>query len=58
MIVVQFDLYYPQGASKVPVVFWVHGGGYVVVVVNKEGAKRICDLLSRSRTSGSGFIEL
>ena len=39
-----FDLYYPQGASKVPVVFWVHGGGYVGG--DKEGAKEFATYLA------------
>jgi acetyl esterase len=40
-----FDLYYPKGAEKaLPVVFWVHGGGYVGG--DKEGTKEFATYLA------------
>ena len=44
MIVVHLTSIIPKGASKVPVVFWVHGGGYVGG--DKEGAKEFATYLA------------
>ena len=46
-----FDLYYPEGASSLPTIVWVHGGGYVAG--SKDGVANYLKVLA-----GNGYTAI